>query len=135
MDISQKLLKVPFVDYIPAELRENDAWRIVYYVIDPYQNILKRKRKRVKPLKSITERRKLGKRMVMELNNRLQNGWNPLLGSKGVKELTKLSDTIAIYLRNLTIEYNDGNLSFDTLRTYKSRLTVLEVYLKENRMQ
>ncbi|WCC47671.1 hypothetical protein [Tenacibaculum finnmarkense] len=28
----------PFFNYIPAELKENKVWEIVYYAIDPLRN-------------------------------------------------------------------------------------------------
>ncbi len=36
-----------FVDYIPAELKENLTWEIVYYVKNPLTGKLVRKRNRV----------------------------------------------------------------------------------------
>ncbi|MBL4568645.1 MAG: hypothetical protein JKY69_02985 [Flavobacteriaceae bacterium] len=78
------------VDYIPAELRENQTWEIVYYVKNPHTESLERKRNRVRPLKNITERRKLAKLLVSEINKKLRDGWNPFFETKGARELTKL---------------------------------------------
>lgn len=133
MSISQKNTKTPLIDYIPAELRENKTWVITYSVYNPYTNILEPKKKRVKPLKSIVERRKLAKRMVSELNSRLKNGWNPFLEKKGVKELNRLYDVFDIYLRNTKKEYLDGNLSFDTWKTYRSKINNFKEWLQQNR--
>ena len=44
----QNSKKTPFVDFVPAELRKNKTWRIVYYVINPYTNQLEIKKVRVK---------------------------------------------------------------------------------------
>lgn len=118
-----------FVDYIPAELKENKVWRIVYYVKNPITEKLERKCPRVKPLKSVTERRKLAKRMVLEINKRLESGWNPFYANKGSKELTKFTDTLHIYLSRIKLEFNEDNLRFDTFKTYRSQLTILENYL------
>ena len=120
-----------FVDYIPAQLKENKVWRIVYYVKNPLSQELKRKQLRVKPLSSLTERRKLAKRMVIEINKRLENGWNPFYSNKGAKELTKFTDTLQIYIRRIKIEFNENNLRLDTFKTYKSQITILKNYLIE----
>lgn len=130
MNFTQKNnLKTPLLDFIPAELKENKVWEIVYYVLNPYSDKLERKRIRVKPLNSITERRKLAKRMVLEVNKRLLSGWNPFLEQPKSKEFTKLNDVINIYLNHLKIELRDENLRYDTYRTYNSRLKVFKEYL------
>lgn len=68
----------------------------------------------------------------MEINKRLQEGWNPFLEQNGTKELTKVADAAAIYLRNIGVEYKDKNLSLDTLRTYTSRIKIFLKYLDNN---
>jgi len=68
--------------------------------------------------------------MVTEINDRLLNGWNPFLENTKTKEFTKLFDVFNLYLKHITIEYNDENLRFDTFRTYKSRIKVLMEYLE-----
>lgn len=125
----QKAKKVIFIDYVPAELHENKIWAIVYYVLNPFTETLERKRNRVKPLKSIIERRKLAKRMIVEINNRLLNGWNPFLENTKTKEFTKLFDVFNLYIKHLTIEYKDKKLRLDTFRSYSSRMKILKEYI------
>jgi integrase len=132
MSILQKSKNSIFIDYIPAELKEKKRWEIIYYVLNPFSEKLERKRIRVKPLKSVTERRKLAKRMVTEINIRLAGGWNPFVESAKTKEFTKLFDVLNIYLKHITLEYKDNNMRFDTHRTYTSRIKILSEYLKEN---
>ena len=131
----QKAKKVIFIDYVPAELHENKIWKIVYYVLNPFTQTLERKRIRVKPLKSTTERRRLAKKMMTEINNRLLNGWNPFLENTKTKEFTLLFDVFNIYIKHITIEYNDANLRFDTYRTYKSRIKILMKYIEDRELQ
>ncbi len=125
----QKTKKIPLVDYTPAELHENKRWEIVYYVLNPYSEKLERKRISVKPNKSITARRKLAKQMIVEINNRLLNGWNPFLETPKTKEYTKLLDVFHLYIKHITIEYKDNNLRLDTFRTYSSKLKNLITYI------
>lgn len=119
-----------FVDYIPAELKENLTWEIVYYVKHPETQKLERKRNRVKPLKSISERRKLAKRMISEINTRLEKGWNPFFQEKGSKELKLLVDVCKIYKNRIDIEFKDNNIRKDTHRTYSSQIKQLENYIE-----
>ncbi|ANW96754.1 hypothetical protein AXE80_10910 [Wenyingzhuangia fucanilytica] len=135
MYTSQKQHTQVNIDYIPAELHENKIWEIQYYVLNPFTEKLERKRNRVKPLKSITLRRQLAKQMIVKINARLAKGWNPFLERKGLKELTKLYEVFEIYLKNISIEYKDGNKSLDTYKTYNSRIKNLKIWLEENRLQ
>lgn len=120
-----------FVDYKPAELKENKTWEIVYYVIDPNfpNDGFKRKRERVTPFKNKTERRKQAKRRVADINENLKNGWNPFLELENSKKLVKLQIALHKYIERCKIELNDGNLRPDTFRTYNSQVKQLEKYL------
>lgn len=130
MSIPQNSPNSLFIDYVPAELRENKVWRIIYYVKHPITGKLQIKNPRVKPLKSITERRKLAKRMIIEINNRLASGWNPFYDNKGAKEFVKLHEVIDLFLKRTKIEFVDNNLRIDTYKTYKSQINVLKTYLE-----
>ena len=120
-----------FIDYVPAELRENKRWEIIFYVINPYTEKLKRKAKRVKPLKSITERRKLGKRMVLAINNKLERGWNPFLNSNEAKGFITFFAACDLFLKRTLKEVANDDKRKDTYRSYKSFITNIKNYLIE----
>jgi len=122
----------PLVDYIPAELRENKTWEVVFYALDPVSQKLKIKRHRVKKLKSISERRLLGKRMVHEINRRLMRGWNPFLSKSEKKGFIKLKSAIETYLSRIEKQVLNDSLRPDTLRAYTSYLKNLLIYLIES---
>ena len=117
------------MDYTPAELKENKIWVVEYYVLNPNTNTLERKRKRVRPIKSISERRKFAKKLILEINSRLESGWNPFFENKGTRELTKLLDALEVYINRCTTEHKDGNIRFDTFRTYNSQIKLLKEYI------
>jgi integrase len=119
-----------FVDFYPAELKENSVWEIVYYVKNPETDKMIRKRNRVKPLQKISDRRKLAKKMIIEINKRLENGWNPLFQDKGTKELMRFKNACNIYINRINQETKDGNLRADTQRTYNSQIKQLYKYLE-----
>ena len=129
---SQKSQNLIFIDYVPAELHENKVWIIVYYVKNPITGELDRKRNRVKPLKSITERKKLAKRMIQEINSKLENDLQSFFSKKGSKEFALFDSVVQIYLSNLTREFKDSNLSKDTLKTYLSRILNIQKYKQLN---
>lgn len=134
MSIPQKSRNVIcLVDFIPAELRENKVWKIVYYVKCPIDNKLKRKQNRVKPLKSITERRKLGRKMVLEINKKLERGWNPLLNENEIRGFVKFSDAVKLFLKRTEKEVNNEDKRPDTLRSYKSFISNILGYMVETK--
>jgi integrase len=134
MSTSQKIRNViSLVDFVPAELRENQTWKIVYYVKCPYENKLKRKENRVRPIKNKSERRKLGRKMVLEINKKLERGWNPFINSNEVRGFVKFSEAARVFLDRAKKEVKNGQKREDTYRSYKSFINNILEYLKEIR--
>ena len=132
MDKTQKPKTKIFVDYIPAELKENSYWYIAFHALNPFTEKLERKRIRVRKIKSVTERRKFAKKQVSEINKRLENGWNPFIEASKSKQFTLLKKASQTYLNQIQVEFRDKNLSLDTKKTYNSRLKNLLDYLENN---
>ncbi|MEX0275697.1 MAG: tyrosine-type recombinase/integrase [Flavobacteriaceae bacterium] len=130
-ELQKKGSAVAFIDYVPAELRENKTWEIVYYCKNPFTGKLKIKRNRVRPLKSIVERRKHGKRMVLNINRKLENGWNPWVEqSRGIRFIG-LFEAMDRYLMIVKKELEKDDKRDDTLRTYSSYIRNIKKYLTE----
>ena len=133
MSKPQKSLQASlFVDYIPAELRENAIWEVVYWVKNPFTGNLSRKRNRVKPLKSITERRKLGRAMVKNINSKLQAGWNPFKTEENAAIFKELIPEMELFIKRKQAEFKKGDLRIDTLRTYRSFTNNIKNYIIDN---
>tara|TARA_B110001452_G_C15187388_1_gene412420 strand:- start:49 stop:1206 length:1158 start_codon:yes stop_codon:yes gene_type:complete len=132
MSTPQKIRNViSLLDFVPAELRENITWIIVYYVKCPIDNELKIMRNRVRPLKSITERRKLARKMVLNVNKKLERGWNPLLNDNEIRGFVKFSEASRLFLQRCSKEVENGDKREDTLRSYKSFINNISNYLIE----
>lgn len=134
MSTTQKSPKaLLFVDYIPAELRENRRWEIIYYAIDPFETNpekkLKRKRHRVKPMDNKTERRKLAKRIINNINSKLTQGWTPFLNEKNVKAFSRIFDVFEIFLNQTQQQYKKEVIRKDTLRSYRSYINNFKIFL------
>lgn len=134
MSTTQKSPKaLLFVDYIPAELRENSRWEIIYYAIDPFETNpekkLKRKRHRVKPMENKTERRKLAKRIINNINSKLTQGWTPFLNEKNVKAFSRIFDVFEIFLNQTQQQYKKEVIRKDTLRSYRSYINNFKIFL------
>lgn len=132
MSIQQKTTKASiFIDFVPAELRENTIWVVEYYCKNPFTDKLERKRNRVRPLKSITARRRLAKIMINTINKKLEKGWSPWITDKNAKSFSKLTEVMSEYLSKMEKEMKKGEKSKDTYRTYKSYIRNLKQYLSD----
>jgi site-specific recombinase XerD len=109
-----------FVDYVPAVLKENSIWIVEYYVKNPFTGELQRKRNRVRPISNKTERRKLAKRMCFNINNKLENGWNPFVTESNAKSFTKINEAFDIYTSQIKKRLQKNEIRFDSVRAYKS---------------
>jgi len=113
-----------FINYLPAELKENKEWYVRYYALNPSSNKLEIKKIRINRIKSIKERRKYGKKLVVEINKKLEGGWNPFVeqsSSKGYHNIYKAFDTFL----NVKIK----ELRPQSIRTYKSNLKLFKEFL------
>ena len=115
-----------FIDYLPAELKPNKSrWYVQYHVKNPATGKLHRKTIKVNRITSLTERRKYAKKLVLEINKKLESGWNPFLEQEAPKAYTKLVDALKLYLKHKQKELK----SKDTIRTYKSHVEILTNYI------
>lgn len=125
---------VAFIDYKPAELRMNKDWMIVYYAKNPVNGKLECQRLRVPSISSKTERIKHGKKIVLEINNRLAEGWSPFLEETG-KNYKTFKEVVDAFLKNLKKQLKDGVVREDTLRTYNSNLNLFQQFFIEKRIK
>lgn len=130
MQTSQKF----YNDYKPAELKINKEWFITFYVFDPINEIMVRKRKRVPPHRLKSERLKTAKKMLREVNYQLKNGWNPAIKPENEKSLTKISKVIDEYIAYIDHDYNSELIRKDTRRTYISVINNFTFWLKKEKL-
>ena len=117
-----------FIDYLPAELKPcKSRWYVQYYVKNPATGKLQRKTIKVNRIKSVTERRKYAKKLVVEINKKLETGWNPFFEQEAPRSYTKLVDALQYYLRHKQKELK----SKDSIRTYKSHVEILTNYVAD----
>jgi integrase/recombinase XerD len=138
MPNSQKSLprnkSIAFVDYKPAELRINKDWLIVYYAKNPVTGKLECQRLRVPVINNKTERLKHGKKIVLEINNKLVAGWSPFLEETG-KNYKTFKEVIDAFLKQLKKQLKDGVVREDTLRTYNSNLNLFQQFFIEKHIK
>jgi integrase/recombinase XerD len=122
-----------FIDYKPAELRENKDWMIVYYAKNPVTQKLDMQRLRVPTMASKTERLKHAKRIVAEINNKLYNGWSPFFEQTG-KNYKSFEDAVTEFLKYLNKQVKEKVFRADTLRTYNSNMNLVKQFITEKNL-
>ncbi|MBN2420527.1 MAG: site-specific integrase [Deltaproteobacteria bacterium] len=111
------------VDYIPASLHETKHWEVIFYAKDPQSGDLRRKRMRIKKMKSITERRLYAKQIIFNVNKKLSQGWNPFIESDSARSYYAIFDVFDSFLKD------KRTARHDTLRTYNSEIKFLRAYI------
>lgn len=119
-----------FFSYTPAEIRTNKDWIIVFYAKNPTTGKLERQRIRVPKLKGYTDRMRIARKMVMEINHKLENGWSPFMQQSG-KNFHSWNDAVAGFEKYLNHQVKNEVFRPDTLRTYKSNLSLIQQYINE----
>lgn len=123
-----------FIDYTLAELRKGKDWIIVYYAKNPVTKKLERQRLRVPKRSNAKIREKEAKRIIEELNNRLQNGWSPYFESTETFYANFFACT-KLFLSQTEIDVKKQVKRPDTLRAYKSYISVITTYIESENIK
>jgi integrase len=128
---------IPFIDYVPAEVKETtgDNWRIVFYARKPGTDQMVRFRRRVKKVTGYQNRMRYGKRICVEINRKLQDGWSPFINEYAKQEYKLFSEVLALYIEQSERKFKDGLLRKDTLRAYISFALNITIYLESKNKQ
>lgn len=87
--------------YLPARLVEGSKWYIEFYSFDPDIEGLKRKRLYVPGISPKSARRLYAQEMILNINGRLAQGWNPFLRLADSKEYTTFDEVCETYRKYL----------------------------------
>ncbi len=110
--------------FYPAYLSTGKEWKIIYYVFNPYTNEMQRFRIKLNHIKTVSERRKIARSMIIEINQKLYQGWNPCLKEENKIVFTPLLEIIEIYKASKFKE-----LEPNSQRSYESYLVKIKDYI------
>jgi site-specific recombinase XerD len=119
---------VTFINYKPAELRIGLKWIVIFYAKNPLTQKLDRFRVYVPEHSNKSERKKLAQQMVLEINNKLFNGWLPYYSDNYSKEFKTYEFCSLQYLKFLEKEVASGAKRKDSVRSYNSFLNMINNY-------
>ena len=132
---TEKLISINvFVDFIPAELRQNKDWIVVFYAKNPVSNLLERQRLRVPKIKSNSERLQFAKKMVVDINAKLLTGWSPFMSETG-KNYKSWNQAVSDFEKYLQKQLKDNIMRPDTVRSYNSNLNMLKLFISEKNLK
>ncbi|MFN3909201.1 MAG: tyrosine-type recombinase/integrase [Flavobacterium sp.] len=120
-----------FINFKPAELVCNSQWLVVYYAKNPINGKMERFRVHVPKLKSTTDRKKLGKKIALEINQKLYNGWLPWYSDAKSSQFKSFDYCKDKFLEITKKEVTEGIKRVDTLRSYTSFLNMIKKYVEE----
>jgi len=114
------------LSYLPAQYYQAKISYVAYSVINPSSEQLVQKRIKLNRIKSVTERKKYARKLVIKINEKLAEGWNPFIEQEAPKSFHKLFDAIDYFLKIKAKE-----LRYDSMRTYKSYARQLKDFLSK----
>ena len=112
-------MAIPFIDFRPAQVMGDKEVYVCYYVIDPTCDQLKRRRIRCNRIRNPRERAKYAALLCAEINRKLYNGWNPLIGEDSAS--TKRVSIVEAATDHVRRKAKD--LRKDSVRSYRSKLS------------
>ena len=116
--------------YLPARLVEGTKWYIEFYSFDPDADSLRRKRMYIPSISPKSARRSYAQEMILNVNSRLVQGWNPFLRLSDPKEYAQFEDVCETYCRYLFQLAKDG---IQRVKTYNGYTSYLNIFRKWNR--
>ena len=132
---SPRVSTVMFVDYRPAELCIKSQWLVVFYAKNPITHEMERFRLSVPAIKSRIERIKQGKRIVLEVNNKLSGGWLPYYDNTESSDFKTFAYCADKFLEITTKDVANGSKRPDTLKSYRSGIAMVRKYILDNKLK
>lgn len=113
--------------FIPPRLTEGQEWYISYYAIYPATGKLRRVKIKLNRIKTISQRRLIGRQLISDITKKLLAGWNPFVESEAPKSFHFIFNVFDTFLKVHSKESENS-----TNRTYKSYIKILKEYLLRN---
>ncbi len=113
------------VSYSYPKLYTGKDWYVGFYAYDPAMGTMRRKKIKINHIIKITERRKFASGLMLRIQSKLENGWNPWIEVENSRAFSSWADVCERYKTYVMKMYNDGNLREKTMYGYLSMLKVL----------
>ena len=126
----------PYADILPytyPAFYEGKQCYIGFYAIDPATGQMKRKRYKLEHIKGIKQRRRYAQRMIFEIIDKLDHGWNPWVHEEPQVTPPGFNETCDNYKDYVDARSKKGTLRPDTARSYISYLRVFRKWCTDRK--
>jgi len=117
------------LQYTPPKLYTGKEWYVGFYAFEPTENRLKRKKIKLNFIEKNSERRKYANGLIVRINEKLMNGWNPWIESENSKSFHTIEDVFQKYRKFIEKMFLDNMYREDTYVSYISYLRNFENYI------
>lgn len=115
------------IKYRYTELNNSGKrWYVYFYAINPASGILERKRIYINRARTKETKIRYAKKLMETINNRLDNGWNPFITEKELKQYTHL-----LRVLDLMLNYRLAYIREKSKANYISRVKKLKAWIKK----
>lgn len=114
--------------YTYPSLYEGKVWYIGFYAEDPATGRMRRKRYKVERIKGAKAKRRYAQRMICQLMDMLDHGWNPWIPEEPLVTPPNFEEVCERYLEYVEARLKKGTLRPDSVRSYRSHLKMFRAW-------
>lgn len=126
----------PYADILPytyPSFYQGKQCYIGFYAIDPATGQMKRKRYKLDHIRGKKQRRRYAQRMIYEIMDKLDRGWNPWVHEEPQVAAPGFDETCDNYKDYVDARSKKGTLRPDTARSYHSYLRVFREWCADRK--
>lgn len=112
-------------------LHKAKHWYVDFYILDPANNQMHRKKYMFGRWKSAKARKEMVKQKIEWIVSEIKNGWNPFVKARTTREFTNWETVMGRYKEYLLASGRKGLLKEKTAYDYQSRIKNFEQFLDE----
>ncbi len=131
MPIPEGFSSTALVGFTLPRLHTGKSWYVDFFAYDPVSDRMKRKKYMLDRQKKHSERHIMATMLIMNITQRLIQGWNPWVRDVSTRHMTELSEVIVGYRQYIEAMVTKGAMRHKTAYDYLSRLGSLETYIQE----
>lgn len=119
--------------YRPGKLVTGTRWYVEYYVFDPANRKLARKRIRLDHIEKISDRRAFANGLIRRLNVELEKGWNPFIHEENSRSYALLTKAQEEFMNLNRKKHKEKTIRDSTINSYESFSKKLTEYLEKHK--
>lgn len=112
-------------------LHKGKNWYVDFYILDPANNLMRRKKYMFGRWKSAKARKEMVKQKIEWIVSEIKNGWNPFVSARTTREFTNWGTVVGRYKEYLKAAGRKGLLKEKTAYDYQSRIKNFEQFMDE----